>query len=129
MEIVPGVSMDPNVRFGWPYLTGTRVDVATVVGALSAGESFEGVQEAYLITRDQILTALRYAAHVAEHVPPAVEQAEELKSGSVLSNALWCTQARKICSICWSPDRLFLGKCERYDDASAIACQRPPRPA
>ncbi len=75
MEIFPGVSMDPNVRFGKPCLTGTRIDVATVVGALSAGESFEEVEKAYAITRDQILTALRYAAHVAEHVPPAVEQA------------------------------------------------------
>ena len=74
MEIFPGVSMDPNVRFGKPCLTGTRIDVATVVGALSAGESFEEVEEAYAITRGQILTALRYAAHVAEHVPPAVEQ-------------------------------------------------------
>ena len=75
MEIFPGVSMDPNIRFGKPCLTGTRIDVATVVGALAAGEGFEGVQEAYAITRDQILTALRYAAHIAEHVPPAVEQA------------------------------------------------------
>ncbi len=75
MEIFPGISMDPNIRFGKPCLTGTRIDVATVVGALAAGESFEEVQKAYAITRDQILTALRYAAHVAEHVPPAVEQA------------------------------------------------------
>ena len=40
----------------------------------ATGESFEGVQEAYAITRDQILTALRYAAHVAEHVPTAIER-------------------------------------------------------
>jgi uncharacterized protein (DUF433 family) len=51
------------------------MDVATVVGALAAGESIEAVQDAYAITREQILAALRYAAHVAEHVPPAVEQA------------------------------------------------------
>lgn len=75
MEIFPGISMDPRVRFGKPCLTGTRIDVATVVGALAAGESFSAVQEAYSITRDQILSALRYAAHVAEHVPPAVTQA------------------------------------------------------
>ena len=74
MEIFTGISMDPNIRFGKPCLTGTRIDVATVVGALSAGESFEGVQEAYAITREQILIALRYAAHVAEHVPPTVKQ-------------------------------------------------------
>jgi uncharacterized protein (DUF433 family) len=75
MEIYPGISMDPNIRFGKPCLTGTRIDVATVVGALAAGESFQAVQEAYSITREQVLAALRYAAHVSEHVPPAVEQA------------------------------------------------------
>lgn len=75
MEIFPGISMDPGIRFGKPCLAGTRIDVATVVGALAAGESIESVQEAYAITREQILVALRYAAHVAEHVPPAVEQA------------------------------------------------------
>jgi uncharacterized protein (DUF433 family) len=75
MEIFPGITMDPGVRFGKPCLAGTRIDVATVVGALAAGESFESVQEAYQITREQILAALRYAAHVAAHLPPAVEQA------------------------------------------------------
>jgi len=75
MEIFPGISMDPGIRFGKPCLAGTRIDVATVVGALAAGESIESVQDAYAITREQILAALRYAAHVAEHVPPAVEQA------------------------------------------------------
>lgn len=75
MEIFPGISMDPGVRFGKPCLTGTRIDVATVVGALAAGESFESVQESYVLTREQILAALRYAAHAAAHVPPAVEQA------------------------------------------------------
>ena len=75
MEIFPGISMDPGIRFGKPCLTGTRIDVATVVGALAAGESIEAVQDAYAVTREQILSALRYATHVAEHVPPAVKQA------------------------------------------------------
>jgi len=74
MEIFPGISMDPGVRFGKPCLAGTRIDVATVVGALAAGESFEEVEKAYSITREQILTALSYAAHVAAHLPPAVEK-------------------------------------------------------
>ena len=74
MEIFPGISMDPGIRFGKPCLTGRRIDVATVVGALAAGESFESVQDAYAVTREQILSALCYAAHVAEHVPPAVKQ-------------------------------------------------------
>jgi len=75
MEIFPGISMDPAVRFGKPCLSGTRLDVATVVGALAAGESFEAVQEDYAITREQVLTALSYAAHVAAHLPPAVQKA------------------------------------------------------
>lgn len=74
MEIFPGISMDPAVRFGKPCLVGTRIDVATVVGALASGESYEMVQESYNLTRNQVLAALRYAAHVASHMPPAVEK-------------------------------------------------------
>jgi uncharacterized protein (DUF433 family) len=61
MEIFPGISMDPGIRFGKPCLTGTRIDVATVVGALAAGESIKAVQDAYTVTREQILAALGYA--------------------------------------------------------------------
>lgn len=72
MVVFPGISMDSSIRFGRPCVVGTRVDVATVVGALGAGESFEMVQEAYGLTREQVLAALLYAAHVAAHLPPAV---------------------------------------------------------
>ncbi len=73
MEIFPGITMDPGAaRFGKPCVAGTRVDVATVVGAIAAGESVEVVEEAYLLTRAQVLAALAYAAHVAAHLPPAV---------------------------------------------------------
>jgi len=67
MEIFPGISVDPGIRFG--------VDVATVIGALGAGESYESVEQNYALTREQILTALRYGAHVAAHQPPAVKAA------------------------------------------------------
>lgn len=67
--------MDPDVRFGKPCLTGTRIDVATIVGALAAGESAETIGSEYAVTLDQIRTALAYAAHVAAHQPPAVRQA------------------------------------------------------
>ena len=72
MEVFPGITMDPAVRFGKPCLAGTRVDVATVVGDLAVGESVEAVQAAYQLTREQVLAALRYAAHIAAHMPPAV---------------------------------------------------------
>lgn len=75
MEIYPGVSVDPGIRFGKPCLAGTRMDIATVVAALGAGETMESVERDYQLNREQVLTALRYAAHVAEHLPPAVKAA------------------------------------------------------
>jgi len=75
MEVFPGISMDPRIRFGKPCLTGTRIDVATIIGALGAGESFEAVEANYQVTSAQVLDALRFAAHVAEHLPPAVAAA------------------------------------------------------
>ena len=38
MEVFPGISMSPEGRFGKPCIAGTRMDVATVVGLLAAGE-------------------------------------------------------------------------------------------
>jgi uncharacterized protein (DUF433 family) len=73
MEIFPGITMDPGVRFGKPCLRGTRVDVAEVVGAMAAGEDFDVVQEEYSLTHQQVLDALRFAAHIAAHLPPAVQ--------------------------------------------------------
>lgn len=67
--------MDPGIRFGKPCLTGTRIDVATVVGALAAGDDFETVEQEYSLTHQQVLAALKYAAHLASHSPPAVRAA------------------------------------------------------
>jgi uncharacterized protein (DUF433 family) len=75
MEIFPGISMDPAIRFGKPCIAGTRVDVATVVGTLAAGDDATTVADAYGLTHRQILDALAYVAHVAEHLPPAVHKA------------------------------------------------------
>jgi len=67
--------MDPAIRFGKACITGTRVDVATVMADIAAGETLEAVQEAYQLSREQVLSALGYAAHLAAHVPPAVSAA------------------------------------------------------
>ncbi len=75
MEVFPGVSMDAGVRFGKPCIAGTRTDVATVLAALGAGESYADVERDYSLSREQILTALRYAAHVVAHMHPAVKAA------------------------------------------------------
>ena len=75
MEVFPGISMDPDVRFGKPCLSGTRIDVATIVGAFAAGESANTVVAEYPLSLDQVRAALAYAAHVAAHLPPAVRHA------------------------------------------------------
>ncbi|MDP2320788.1 MAG: DUF433 domain-containing protein [Acidobacteriota bacterium] len=75
MEVFPGISMDPDVRFGKPCLSGTRIDVATIVGALAAGESTDTVSAEHAVTVQQIRSALAYAAHVAAHQAPAVRHA------------------------------------------------------
>ncbi|PYR28451.1 MAG: hypothetical protein DMF92_14135 [Acidobacteria bacterium] len=41
----PGISMDPDIRFGKPCITGTRIDVATLVAAVAAGETVETVAD------------------------------------------------------------------------------------
>lgn len=74
MEIFPGITVDPDVRFGKPCIAGTRVDVATIVGAIAAGDNADEVAEAYGLTLDHVRAALRYAAHLAGHVPPAVRE-------------------------------------------------------
>lgn len=75
MEIFPGISMNPDVRFGKPCITGTRIDVATIIGLIAAGETVETAAEQYQLSVDQVRAALAYAAHVASHLPPAVRQA------------------------------------------------------
>ncbi len=75
MDVFPGISMDPDVRFGKPCVSGTRVDVATIVGAFAAGESADTVAAEYALSLEQVRAALAYAAHVAAHLPPAVRHA------------------------------------------------------
>jgi uncharacterized protein (DUF433 family) len=73
MEVFPGISMDAKIRFGKPCITGTRIDVATVLGGLASGDSIDDLVSEFQLTRAQISAALRYAAHL----PPAVGSPDE----------------------------------------------------
>jgi uncharacterized protein (DUF433 family) len=77
MQVFPGISMDPAVRFGKPCLAGTRIDVATILGDLASGASAEELEAEYQLSHEQVTAALRYAAHVAAHLPPAVGSSNE----------------------------------------------------
>ena len=69
MEVFPGVSLDPDICHGKPFVTNTKVDVATVVGMLGTGKSFQDVQDMFQVSYEHILTALRYASYVTDHLP------------------------------------------------------------
>ena len=75
MEVYPGITMDPAVRFGKPCIKGTRIDVATVLGRLASGDTIQDIQDDYQLNRDQVMAVLAYAAHIAQHLPPAVKSA------------------------------------------------------
>ncbi|HET9475997.1 MAG TPA: DUF433 domain-containing protein [Dehalococcoidia bacterium] len=63
-EIAPRIIVDKNVRFGKPVIKGTRVDVQTVVEQLAAGLAVDDVMKEYGISREDVLAALSYAAHI-----------------------------------------------------------------
>ncbi len=69
MEVFPGITMDTEVCEGKPCASGTSVAVATLVGTLGAGKSFEEVEEIFQVTREHIFSALRYASYVTDHLP------------------------------------------------------------
>jgi uncharacterized protein (DUF433 family) len=69
-EIAPRITVDEKIRFGKPVIQGTRVPVDLVVGKLAGGMGIEEVMEEYELTREEVLAALAYAAHVVaeEHI-------------------------------------------------------------
>lgn len=54
------ITVDPKVRFGKPVISGTRITVEEVLGALAGGMEFAEIKKEYGLTRDQILAAIRY---------------------------------------------------------------------
>jgi uncharacterized protein (DUF433 family) len=66
IEIVPGVTADPQVAFGKPVISGTRVPVALVLGQLAAGVGVPKLCAEYDLTPEQVRAAMRYGAWLAE---------------------------------------------------------------
>ncbi|MGD0622505.1 MAG: DUF433 domain-containing protein [Thermacetogeniaceae bacterium] len=64
-EILPDIDIDPDIRGGKPVISGTRVPVELVLGKLAGGATYGEIKKEYELTQDQILAALRYAAHIA----------------------------------------------------------------
>lgn len=64
VEIAPGITVDPGVRFGKPVIAGTRVPVDLILAKLAGGMRDEEVAEEYDLTLDDVRAALGYAASV-----------------------------------------------------------------
>lgn len=64
IELAPGVTANPEVRFGKPVIKGIRIDVATILHLLAAGTSHEEIVKEYGVTESDIRAVLSYAAKV-----------------------------------------------------------------
>ncbi|MBI4096382.1 MAG: DUF433 domain-containing protein [Candidatus Levybacteria bacterium] len=56
------IVIDPKIRFGKPIIANTRITVEEVLGALAGGMGFNDIEQEYGLTKEQILSALRYVA-------------------------------------------------------------------
>jgi len=57
------ISINPNVRFGKPCVTGTRISVYDVLSWLANGMTVKGIQEDFPeLSNEQIQACLAYAA-------------------------------------------------------------------
>lgn len=62
----PRLSIDSNVCHRKPVVRGTRVMVSTILGALGAGDSIDGVLSDYPnITREDVEAALEFASQMS----------------------------------------------------------------
>jgi uncharacterized protein (DUF433 family) len=61
------VSVDSGVVGGKPVIRGTRVPVQTVLGALAGGSTVDEVAKDWMISREDVLAALRYGADSVAH--------------------------------------------------------------
>lgn len=56
------IVIDPKIRFGKPTIANTRITVEDVLGALAGGMGFNEIEKEYGLTKEQVLSALRYVA-------------------------------------------------------------------
>ena len=62
IDLSPGITADPDVRFGKPVIRGTRVPVDTIVARVATGMAIEKLADEYGITPADVYNALNYAA-------------------------------------------------------------------
>jgi uncharacterized protein (DUF433 family) len=60
-EISHRIEVDPKRCHGKPVISGTRVMVRTVLGALAAGDSPERIAESYRVSVEDVRAAVAFA--------------------------------------------------------------------
>ncbi len=66
-EIFPRITVDAEVLSGKPVIKGTRVPVDILVGHVASGDSIEDIAKDYLVTNEDVLASLRYAAKLVSN--------------------------------------------------------------
>jgi uncharacterized protein (DUF433 family) len=67
MQLSQRIVIDPDVRFGKPFVRGTRVSVGDVLGLLASGMSMDELVAEYpSISRDDVLACLDFAARAIQ---------------------------------------------------------------
>lgn len=56
------IIIDGRARHGKPIIEGTRVTVEEVLGMLEGGMTYKEIQEEYGLTKEEVLSAIRYVA-------------------------------------------------------------------
>ena len=73
MDYSAYISINPNVRFGKPCISGTRISVYDVLSWLAAGMSFDEIINDYpQLNREQLLACLSFAADKERRLKIAV---------------------------------------------------------
>jgi uncharacterized protein (DUF433 family) len=69
LELLKRITTEPGKCGGRPCIRGMRMRVTDVLQLLSAGASYEEILADYPdLKREDILAAIEYAAHQADHV-------------------------------------------------------------
>lgn len=69
MDYYMHISINPEIRFGRPCITGTRISVADVLGWLGSGQTIPEILEDFPeLTQAQIQACLLYAADRERHL-------------------------------------------------------------
>lgn len=67
------IVVNPNVRFGKPCISGTRISVSDVLGWLASGMTIEEILEDYPhLKKEQLLACLAFAADKERTIKIAV---------------------------------------------------------